>query len=68
MLAGVGLLAYPAQYGVSGVMSFIVNHDGIVYQNDLGPETAMVAAAMTVFDPDDTWPPVAVEIPVAAVP
>ena len=48
MLAGVGLLAYPAEYGVSGIASFIVNHDGVVYQNDLGPETAMVAVAMTV--------------------
>jgi hypothetical protein len=68
MMSGVGLIAYPAQHGVSGVMSFIVNHDGVVYEKDLGPETAMVAAAMTVFDPDDTWQPVAVEIPVAVVP
>lgn len=68
MLAGVGLLAHPAEYGVSGVASFIVNHDGVVYQKDLGPETAMTASAMTVFNPDDTWQPVAVEIPVAVVP
>ena len=68
MIAGVGLVGYPAEYGVSGIASFIVNHDGVVYQKDLGPETAMVGAAMTVFDPDDTWQPVAVEIPVAAAP
>jgi hypothetical protein len=68
MLAGVGLVAYPAEYGVSGVTSFIVNHDGVVYQKDLGPDTAMTASAMTVFNPDATWQPVAVEIPVAAAP
>jgi hypothetical protein len=67
MIAGVGLVAYPVQYGVSGIASFIVNHDGVVYQKDLGPETAMVAGAMTMFDPVD-WQPVAVEIPVAVVP
>ena len=68
MIAGVGLVAYPVQYGVSGIASFIVNHDGVVYQKDLGQDTAMVAGAMTVFNPDDTWQPVAVEIPVAVVP
>jgi hypothetical protein len=68
MISGVGLIAYPLQYGVSGIMSFVVNHDGIVYQKDLGPETAMAASAMTAFNPDSTWQPVAVEIPVAVVP
>jgi hypothetical protein len=68
MIAGVGLVAYPVQYGVSGVTSFIVNHDGVVFQKDLGPDTEMVASAMTVFNPDNTWQPVAVEIPVAAAP
>jgi Protein of unknown function (DUF2950) len=68
MMSGVGLIAYPAQHGVSGVMSFIVNHDGVVYEKDLGPETAMAAAAMTAFDPDSSWRPVAVEVPVAVVP
>ena len=68
MLAGVGLVAYPAEYGVSGITSFIVNHDGVVYQKDLGPETAMTASAMTTFAPDTTWLPVAAEIPVAAAP
>jgi hypothetical protein len=55
MIAGFGLVAYPAQYGVSGVMSFIVNHDGIVYQKDLGPGTATAAGAMRRFNPDKTW-------------
>jgi hypothetical protein len=68
MLAGVGLVAYPLQYGVSGIMSFIVNHDGVVYQKDLGPETATVAAAMTAFNPDNTWQRVPTEVPVAAGP
>jgi hypothetical protein len=68
MMSGVGLVAHPVQYGVSGIMSFVVNHDGVVYQKDLGPETAMLASMMTVFNPDNTWQPVAVEIPVAVVP
>jgi hypothetical protein len=68
MLSGVGMIAYPAQHGFSGVMSFIVNHDGVVYQKDLGPETASVAAAMPVFNPDDTWQRVPTEVPVAATP
>jgi DUF2950 family protein len=55
MLAGFALVALPAQYGVSGVMTFIVNHDGIVYQKDLGPRTRELAMAMRAFDPDRTW-------------
>ena len=51
MLGGFALVAYPAQYGSSGVMSFIVNHDGVVYEKDLGPTTAAVAAAMRSYDP-----------------
>ncbi|HEY6290831.1 MAG TPA: DUF2950 domain-containing protein [Terriglobia bacterium] len=52
---GFATVAYPAEYRNSGVMTFIVNQDGIVYQKDLGPETARIAAAMTQFDPDNTW-------------
>ena len=52
MVGGFALVAYPAQYGTSGVMSFIVNHDGVVYEKDLGPTTAAVATAMRRFDPD----------------
>jgi hypothetical protein len=55
---GFAFLAYPAQYRNSGVMTFVVNQDGVVYQKDLGPETESVASTMTVYDPDDSWDPV----------
>jgi len=55
MIAGFALVAFPAQYGVSGVMTFIVNHDGVVYQKDLGPGTRATALAMRKFNPDGTW-------------
>jgi len=55
MIGGFALVAYPAQYGVSGVMTFIVNHDGVVYQKDLGPNTAAIARAMKQYNPDSTW-------------
>jgi DUF2950 family protein len=55
MMGGFGMVAYPAQYGTSGIMTFIVNHDGVVYQKDLGTKTASVAQAMTKFNPDKTW-------------
>jgi hypothetical protein len=55
MLGGFALLAYPAEYGNSGVMTFIVNHDGVVFSRDLGPETPQVAAKLQTFDPDQTW-------------
>jgi hypothetical protein len=55
MIGGFALVAFPAQYGVSGVMTFAVNHDGIVYQKDLGPNTAAVARAMRQFNPDGSW-------------
>jgi hypothetical protein len=55
MIAGFALVAFPAQYGVSGVTTFIVNHDGVVYQKDLGPRTPTAALAMRTFDPDATW-------------
>jgi Protein of unknown function (DUF2950) len=57
MLGGFALVAYPASWGNSGVMTFSVNHDGVVYQKDLGPNTAAVARAMTRFSPDSTWKP-----------
>jgi hypothetical protein len=53
MIGGFGLVAYPATYGVSGVMTFLVNHEGDVYQADLGPETAEKAKALTLFDLDE---------------
>ena len=55
MIGGFALVAYPARYGVSGVMTFIVNHDGVVYQKDLGRRTAAIAGKMTLFDPDPSW-------------
>ena len=55
MTQGFGLVAYPADYGVTGVMTFIVNQDGIVYQKNLGKKTAKAAQAITAFDPDKTW-------------
>jgi hypothetical protein len=55
LLGGFALVAYPAQYGVSGVMTFIVNQDGVVYQKDLGPNSAATARAMKQFNPDSTW-------------
>ncbi|HEY2588880.1 MAG TPA: DUF2950 domain-containing protein [Tepidisphaeraceae bacterium] len=55
MIAGFALIAYPAQYGNTGIMTFIVNHEGKVYQKDLGPNTAEIASKMDTYDPDDTW-------------
>jgi hypothetical protein len=55
MIGGFALVAYPAQYRNSGVMTFIVNHDGTVFQKDLGPHTAELAERMTAFDPDSSW-------------
>ena len=52
---GFGFVAYPAAYRNSGVMTFIVNQNGVVYQKDLGPQTSDAAAAMQAYDPDDTW-------------
>lgn len=55
MIGGFALIAYPAEYGNSGVMTFMVNHDGIVYQKDLGKRTASIAKRLNSFDPDQTW-------------
>lgn len=55
MIGGFGMVAYPANYGVSGVMTFIVNHEGVVYEKNLGKETAKIARAIKLFDPDKTW-------------
>jgi hypothetical protein len=55
MTGGFALIAYPATYGDSGVMTFIVNQDGIVYQKNLGPDTKRIAAAITQYDPDASW-------------
>ncbi|HOW64412.1 MAG TPA: DUF2950 domain-containing protein [Candidatus Paceibacterota bacterium] len=55
MIGGFALVAYPANYGESGIMTFIVNQQGVVYQKDLGAKTARSAAAMKSYDPDSTW-------------
>lgn len=55
MIGGFALVAYPARYGVSGVMTFSVNHQGVVYEKDLGPDTANIARAMQTYNPDATW-------------
>lgn len=58
MIGGFALLAAPAEYGVTGVMSFMVSHDGVVYQKDLGPDTLKAFQAIKLFNPDETWHPV----------
>lgn len=55
MIGGFALIAWPAEYGNSGVMTFLVNHAGVVYQKDLGKRTDFVAKRLTLFDPDQTW-------------
>ncbi len=55
MIGGFALVAYPAEYGNLGIMTFIVNQDGVIYEKDLGKETEKIAAAMKKFDPDKTW-------------
>jgi len=57
MTKGFAFVAYPAEYRNSGVTTFIVNQDGVVYEKDLGPDTAKIAAAMTDYNPDNTWMP-----------
>ena len=58
LIGGFAVVAYPAEYGNSGITTFITNHDGTVYQQDLGPDTDKVAGAMTAFDPGPGWTPV----------
>jgi len=55
LASGFALVAYPVQYGRTGIMSFIVNQDGVVYERNLGSNTATVASKMKSFDPDDSW-------------
>jgi hypothetical protein len=55
MIGGFALVAYPAEYRNSGVMTFLVNHRGDVYEKDLGPNTAHIVAGITAFNPDNTW-------------
>jgi hypothetical protein len=55
MSRGFALVAWPARYGDSGVMSFMVSHDGEVFEKDLGPDSGKLAEAMAAFDPDSSW-------------
>ena len=63
MIGGFALVAYPAEYGNSGVMTFVVNHQGVVFQKDLGLSTARIAGAMTTFNPDQSWSRVVIQQP-----
>ena len=58
LIGGFAVIGYPAQYGNSGIMSFITNHDGVVYQRDLGDDTEKIAQTITTFDPAPEWKPV----------
>ena len=58
MIGGFALIAFPAQYRVTGVQTFMVSHDGVVYQKDLGPKTTELANAIDRFNPDKSWTPV----------
>ena len=55
MVGGFAFVAYPAEYGNSGVMTFLINQDGMLLQKDLGKTTSETASAMTEFDPDSSW-------------
>jgi DUF2950 family protein len=55
MIGGFAAVAYPAEYGNSGIMTFIINHEGDIYEKDLGEGTARIAPQMTTFNPDHTW-------------
>lgn len=57
MIAGFALVAWPAEYGTSGIMTFLVNQQGQVYEKDLGPKTSTMARRMKSFDPDSSWAP-----------
>jgi hypothetical protein len=61
MTEGFALIAWPVEYGESGVMTFIVNQDGVVYQKNLGPQTSSVASNTHRFNPDNTWTQVSEE-------
>ena len=55
MIGGFGVIAWPVHYGITGVMTFMVDQDGVVYQQDLGPQTAQKAGVIASFDPDKGW-------------
>jgi hypothetical protein len=55
MTGGFAAVIYPAKYGASGIKTFIVNQDGVIFEKDLGKDTDQVASAMTEFNPDKSW-------------
>jgi hypothetical protein len=55
MIGGFAMAAYPAEYGVSGIKTFMVNHLGVVYEKDMGPTTGVLARQLTRFNPDKSW-------------
>lgn len=55
MIGGFALVAWPAEYGVTGIKTFIVSYDGVVYQKDLGPDTTKIASSMDRYDPNQSW-------------
>jgi hypothetical protein len=55
MIGGFALIAYPARYGASGIMSFLINQDGVLHEQNLGKNTATIASKMTIFNPDASW-------------
>ena len=63
MIGGFALVAVPAEYRVTGVQSFIVNNDGIVYQKDLGPDSLNIVKNMELYNPDASWHPTPDEWP-----
>jgi hypothetical protein len=58
MIGGFAHIAFPAPYRITGVQTFMVSHDGVVYQKDLGPKTIELAGAIERFNPDKSWTPV----------
>lgn len=62
MIGGFALIAWPAEYGNSGITTFLINHDGVVYEKDLGEDTGKIAPRTTAFNPDDTWKKVEVDM------
>lgn len=67
MIGGFALVAAPAEYGVTGIKTFMVSHDGIVYQKDLGPDTLKAFAEIDLYNPDKSWSPTNDGWPVATV-
>ena len=55
MIGGFAVVAWPARYGNSGIMTFLISHDGVVYEKDLGPNSASIAARLNAFNPDPSW-------------